>query len=123
MNAEVRKARKRPVEIEYMVWPGGAENATPIIDWVLANGGIATWVGDNPGNPDCERAGDGHGVWRYCPSCDFANVDHEYIGIRTLEGVMEALPGDSVIRGVKGEFYPCKPDIFKQTYDLVLEES
>lgn len=38
------------------------------------------------------------------------------IDIPTLEGVMEASPGDWVIRGVKGEFYPCKPDIFAATY-------
>ena len=37
--------------------------------------------------------------------------------IPTLEGVMEASPGDWVIRGVAGEFYPCKPDIFEQTYE------
>ena len=37
--------------------------------------------------------------------------------IHTLEGTMTADPGDYVIRGVQGEFYPCKPDIFAQTYD------
>jgi hypothetical protein len=37
--------------------------------------------------------------------------------IDTLEGVMEARPGDWIIRGVKGELYPCKPDIFAATYD------
>ncbi len=37
--------------------------------------------------------------------------------IETLEGVMEAKPGDWVIRGVKGELYPCKPDIFSATYE------
>jgi hypothetical protein len=37
--------------------------------------------------------------------------------IPTLEGVMEASPGDWIIRGVKGELYPCKPDIFDATYD------
>lgn len=37
--------------------------------------------------------------------------------IPTLEGVMEAKPGDWIIRGVKGEVYPCKPDIFTATYD------
>jgi hypothetical protein len=37
--------------------------------------------------------------------------------IPTLEGVMEARPGDWIIRGVKGELYPCKPDIFAATYD------
>jgi hypothetical protein len=37
--------------------------------------------------------------------------------IHTLEGNMEAMPGDWIIRGVKGEFYPCKPDIFAATYE------
>lgn len=37
--------------------------------------------------------------------------------IRTLEGVMCAQPGDWIIRGVKGELYPCKPDIFAATYE------
>ncbi len=39
------------------------------------------------------------------------------IGIHTLEGVMAARPGDWIIRGVKGELYPCKPDIFEATYE------
>lgn len=37
--------------------------------------------------------------------------------ISTLEGVMTAEPADWVIRGVKGEIYPCKPDIFEATYE------
>lgn len=39
--------------------------------------------------------------------------------IKTLEGDMMASPGDYIIRGVKGELYPCKPDIFAQTYEEV----
>jgi hypothetical protein len=39
--------------------------------------------------------------------------------IRTLEGEMRADPGDWIIRGVQGEFYPCKPDIFEATYERV----
>ena len=42
------------------------------------------------------------------------------IKIVTLEGIMEASPGDWIIRGIKGEIYPCKPDIFAATYDPVL---
>lgn len=38
------------------------------------------------------------------------------IQIQTLGGIMEAIPGDFIIKGVKGEFYPCKPDIFRETY-------
>mgnify|MGYP001515686092 FL=1 len=40
-----------------------------------------------------------------------------YCTIKTLEGDMMASPGDYIIKGVKGEFYPCKPDIFEKTYD------
>lgn len=39
--------------------------------------------------------------------------------INTLEGVMRAEHGDWIIRGVKGELYPCKPDIFEATYEPV----
>lgn len=39
--------------------------------------------------------------------------------IDTLEGTMTAMPGDYIIRGVKGELYPCKPDIFEATYEPV----
>lgn len=39
--------------------------------------------------------------------------------IHTLEGDLVASPGDWIIKGVKGEFYPCKPDIFEATYDKV----
>lgn len=39
--------------------------------------------------------------------------------IRTLEGTLEATPMDWIIKGVKGEFYPCKPDIFEATYEKV----
>jgi hypothetical protein len=41
------------------------------------------------------------------------------IEIPTLEGTMLACEGDYIIKGVKGEFYPCKPDIFEATYDEV----
>ena len=40
------------------------------------------------------------------------------IHIHTLEGIMVANKGDWIIKGVKGEFYPCKPDIFEATYEL-----
>lgn len=41
--------------------------------------------------------------------------------IKTLEGVMEAKIGDYVIKGINGEFYPCKPGIFEKTYEKVIE--
>jgi hypothetical protein len=42
-----------------------------------------------------------------------------YWQIQTLEGTMTASPGDYIIKGIKGEFYPCKPDIFELTYDKI----
>lgn len=47
-------------------------------------------------------------------SCDRLHV-------KTLEGVMTANIGDYIIKGVNGEFYPCKPEIFEKTYELVSE--
>jgi len=45
--------------------------------------------------------------------------DRPCIKIETLEGVMTAQMGDYVIKGIQGEFYPCKPDIFEATYEAV----
>ena len=39
--------------------------------------------------------------------------------LRTLEGFVYAHPGDWIIKGIKGEFYPCKPDIFDLSYEVV----
>jgi len=86
----VQRFRKKPVVIDAAQWDGTAAGSTPIINWMTANGVTDAWW--SPG-----------GVLR----------------IDTLEGVMDASPGDWIIRGVKGEFYPCKPDIFEQTYEAV----
>ena len=48
-----------------------------------------------------------------------AEVMNLPVVIETLEGDMTAAPGDWIIRGVQGEFYPCKPDIFEATYEPV----
>lgn len=81
-----------------------------------------------------QRAHDGHVIPRTCPEW-FPSVmpdthpDNKHAGpgeifsagdvicIGTLEGTMIANPGDWIIRGVKGEIYPCKPDIFAATYE------
>lgn len=47
------------------------------------------------------------------------NEQNLKISIKTLEGVITASPYDYIIKGVKGEFYPCKPDIFEETYEEV----
>lgn len=47
----------------------------------------------------------------------YQNPDKPVVLIKTLEGVMTAQIGDYIIKGVKGELYPCKPDIFEATYE------
>ena len=98
------KYRKKPVEIEAMQWDGTTGGATLIIDWVLSGGSTARYVCS-----DADRCAESDGD---CPHS---------IAIDTLEGTMHASVLDWIIRGVQGEFYPCKPDIFDATYDKVEE--
>ena len=59
-----------------------------------------------------------------CKRCKKSYLEH--LEVHTLEGNMTACPGDYIIRGVNGEFYPCKPDIFEKTYvlaDTMTDES
>lgn len=59
-------------------------------------------------------------VLTFCNHNDIvASNEDGTISIKTLEGTMVASIGDYIIKGVKGEFYPCKPDIFEETYDRV----
>ena len=92
------KYRKKPVVIEAMQLTG-----EPPVECDLVLARIAGWLS-------------AHGS-------DFHVVgDRRPFGlsIETLEGVMRADHGDYIIRGVQGEFYPCKPDIFEATYDPVI---
>jgi hypothetical protein len=57
---------------------------------------------------------------RCTKSADFEN-GRPVLKIQTLEGVMIANIGDWIIKGVNGEFYPCKSDIFEKTYEKVEE--
>lgn len=59
-------------------------------------------------------------TWR-CPSCNFNIMFHGEID--TLEGTHIVCPEDYIITGIKGEQYPCKPDIFEATYDEVEDEN
>ena len=60
-------------------------------------------------------------VWNFIVSKD--EEGKQCIKIPTLEGEMTASIGDYIIKGVKGEFYPCKPDIFEMTYELASTSS
>ena len=52
-------------------------------------------------------------------ACYYVDENGDVV-IKTLEGNMKANIGDYIIKGVHGEFYPCKPDIFEETYELVV---
>ena len=97
----VKKYRKKPVVVEAVQWDGSAQTtrgAGAIADWIREHGGVAQW----------------HPTW----GSDVVKVSAQ-LTIITLEGAMEVSPDDFVIKGVQGEFYPCKPDIFEATYDGV----
>lgn len=60
-------------------------------------------------------------VLRFCSKATYYCA-HTSMVIDTLEKRVQADPGDWIIKGVKGEFYPCKPDIFEMTYEPVDED-
>ena len=86
----ISKFKKRPLVIEAIQFTG--ENASEIVEW--ANGKVII------------------------PK-DFHNFINNYLQIITLEGVMVASINDYIIKGIKNEFYSCKPDIFFESYDKV----
>ena len=95
--SEIKRYRKKPVVIEAVQWDGTSGGANTVIDWISGNEGCARYH-CAPGG--CTGTEEGHRV-----------------AIETLEGTMSADAGDFIIRGVQGEFYPCKPDIFEKTYE------
>jgi hypothetical protein len=70
------------------------------------------------GQENCAEVHKFLGYTHYANGC-LPTIMAPSIGIATLEGEMRANPGDWIIKGVKGEFYPCKPDIFEATYEEV----
>jgi len=92
------KYRKKPVVIEAIQWDG--INLTEIIEF----------VGKDLQYDICDTA--------YQAGQGKPHVDMK---IHTLEGDHICSEGDFIIKGVHGEFYPCKPDIFEKTYELVTD--
>lgn len=117
------RVRKKPVEVEAVRWRGYSSNLGVTVEppdnpveITEANMHLVEWgpfpdwlppvsrVVSNEKWPGAVPPGE---IWR----------DGEDLWIGTLEGPHKASPGDWIIRGVKGELYPCKPDIFAQTYE------
>mgnify|MGYP001300079451 CR=1 FL=1 len=76
-----------------MQWDGTHESACQIVTWVQSYGLLST--------------------------AHYETMEHGAVVVRTLEGDMRANPCDWIIRGVAGEFYPCRDDIFAATYGVV----
>lgn len=99
----MNKYRKKPVVIEAMQFDGTIVSASA----------VAQWANSYP-SPDHLD-----GPWfAYLTRFD-DQVNAHKATIRTLAGTFIVSKGDYIIKGVKGEFYPCKPDIFEATYDMV----
>lgn len=88
---------KRPVTIDAMQWHGHPKDAHVIISWIERQGGTAEFV--------------------------HLGGDDYTIAIETMEGrSLDLKPGGWVIRGVKGEFYPCDEQVFAETYEPAEED-
>ena len=107
--------RKKPIVIEATQWFKNGDHPDDNSEWISGP------------RPACKFLGEGKVVRRYrrpdkrgtqsCSECD--STMHYHGWIETLEGGHVVCPGDWIITGVKGERYPCKPDIFEVTYELV----
>lgn len=86
--------RKKPVEVQAFQLPGLSEDVGEFMAWAYT-------------------VGFDNFMWKGKGS----------IAIDTLEGEMIGSPGDYIIQGVQHEFYPCKPDIFHATYELVQKDN
>lgn len=84
-----RLYRKRPVVIEAVRWTGTADALAELRSFTDSSVHVITHAGSTT------------------------------VEIHTLEGVMTASLGDWIIKGIAGEFYPCKPDIFEESYEKV----
>ncbi len=118
------KYRKKPVVVEATQW---FKNGDHPLDYAKERVGfdgevLRTWPAEYAKDYDWE----GDVVRRYrtlrldgqtlCKHC--GQIMHNHGWIETLEGGHIVCPGDWIITGVAGEFYPCKPDIFEATYEV-----
>lgn len=93
------KYRKKPVVIEAIQW--NEDNLQEVMEFIGSE-------------------------FKYKSNASYTTIKFTYINgvltIRTLEGDMKVSKGDYIIKGVKGEFYPCKPDIFQTTYEALEDD-
>ena len=93
------KYRKKPVVIEAIRWDG--ENLAEVLSFTGKSPRFEEWFSS------------------FDEYAAHVSSDDNKFKVFTPEGAMEANVGDWIIRGVRGEHYPCKPDIFAATYEAV----
>lgn len=99
----IKRFRKKPVTVEAMRYGPSPAEAADVYRWVEEN---------TLGSYDTND------IYAPVPESGVSiDADTGWLVIATLEGEMYVSPGDYVIRGVYGDFYPCKPEIFKETYE------
>lgn len=86
------KFRKKPIVIEAVKFKGSSTHVDAIKKWMKTGEYIE-------------------------PSMTTSDI--RFMKINTLEGIMKASPGDYIVKGVDGEFYPCRSDIFEKTYEPI----
>ena len=96
-----KKYIKKPVQIEAIKWTG--YNKIALLDFFVTGNIVSENVKFSVPSYEQDR-------FNEPPN------DAYVVIIPTLEGDMKAIKGDYIIKGIKGEFYPCKPDIFQLTY-------
>lgn len=91
----IQRAIKKPVEIEFVRWTGGADSYRDCYSFMGYDPFVITayWV-----------------------------TNKKEIYVDTLEGMITASIGDYIIKGTRGEFYPCKPDVFSDVYEVLNEQ-
>jgi hypothetical protein len=104
-NKMAQQFRKKPIVIDAMQLAGNTAECMAVYQWIESHiGSVAPPCDDLTSDPN--------------PGVTIDPADGSLV-IRTLEGDMKADLGDWIIKGVQGEFYPCKPDIFDATYEAV----
>lgn len=96
------KFRKKPVVIEAIQLLGTRKSIIDCMSFMNIKPNLSNPISDDKFDDYCRI------------------VENEGMKIETLEGEMTASVGDWIIKGIQGEFYPCKPEIFKLTYEEVL---
>ena len=123
MSNIIKRYRKRPVTIEAVrfVVPATAAEWDDVTCWITSHG--YPWLIGDALHPETLRYTRDEDDNEIPERGLYIDPAYGFLMIRTLEGDMKVTPGDYIIRGVAGEFYPCKPDIFAETYEETVYEA